>query len=63
MCDGSHVRLDGTEFVKTHPIFRPVPFTVDVSGEYYLCNCKRSSNRPFCDGTHKRKDIQDAVKG
>jgi len=30
--------------------------------EYWLCNCKQTSNQPFCDGTHKHEDIQSAIK-
>ena len=42
--------------------FRPVRFKVEKSGEYWLCNCKQTKNRPFCDGTHKDSIIQAAVK-
>jgi CDGSH-type Zn-finger protein len=62
MCDGTHKRLDGTEFVKKRFLFRPHAFTVQASAEYHLCNCKQTCNRPFCDGTHRRSDIQEAVK-
>lgn len=32
---------------------RPIRFQVEKSGDFYLCNCKQTKNRPFCDGTHK----------
>ena len=38
--------------------FSPHIFKVDETKEYWLCNCKQTDNRPFCDGTHKREDIQ-----
>ena len=41
---------------------RPIRFIVEETKEYWICNCKQTKNRPFCDGTHKRKDIQDAIK-
>ena len=31
-----------------------IPHLVDINkGEYYWCACGKSSNQPFCDGTHK----------
>ena len=32
---------------------RPITFSVSESGYYKLCNCKMSSNAPFCNGTHQ----------
>lgn len=30
------------------------PYVVDVeAGSYYWCSCGRSTNQPFCDGSHK----------
>lgn len=37
---------------------KPVRFQVEEEKDYYLCNCKQTSNRPFCDGTHKQEEIQ-----
>lgn len=32
---------------------RPIYFNVTESGYYKMCNCKQSSNSPFCNGTHR----------
>lgn len=30
------------------------PYVLDVeAGKYWWCACGRSSNQPFCDGSHK----------
>lgn len=36
----------------------PVTFEVEKDGTYWLCNCKQTNNRPFCDGTHRQEGIQ-----
>ena len=31
---------------------KPVAITLEKKQEYYFCTCGRSSNQPFCDGSH-----------
>ena len=31
---------------------RPVVFKAKVTEEVWLCGCKQTKDRPFCDGTH-----------
>ncbi|MCC0079192.1 MAG: CDGSH iron-sulfur domain-containing protein [Rhodobacter sp.] len=31
----------------------PYPVEVEAGKSYYWCACGRSSNQPFCDGSHK----------
>lgn len=32
---------------------------IETEGPVYLCRCGGSSNKPYCDGTHKRKLFSD----
>ena len=32
--------------------FKPHHFEVEETKAYYLCNCKKTKNSPFCDGSH-----------
>ena len=31
---------------------KPVPVELKAGEEYHFCTCGRSSNQPFCDGSH-----------
>jgi CDGSH-type Zn-finger protein len=28
-------------------------YTADTTGRAFFCTCKRTGNRPLCDGSHK----------
>jgi len=32
---------------------KPIKVSLEKGQEYYFCTCGRSSNQPFCDGSHK----------
>ncbi|MFT5111514.1 MAG: CDGSH-type Zn-finger protein [Parasphingorhabdus sp.] len=35
------------------------PYRVDLSpGTYWWCQCGKSANQPFCDGSHKGGEFQ-----
>lgn len=36
----------------------PIPVEVKKGQTYYWCSCGRSSNQPFCDGSHKGSSFQ-----
>ncbi len=40
-CDQSHA---GTGF-------EPIEFVAPISGEFHICGCRQSQNKPFCFGT------------
>ena len=40
-CDDAHV---GTGF-------EPIEFEAPISGEFHMCGCKQSDNKPYCFGT------------
>lgn len=35
---------------------------VDETKEYWICNCKQTLHRPFCDGTHKKESVKNQIK-
>ncbi len=43
LCDGSPKATS----------FKPVVFTAEKSETVYLCGCKHTGDRPFCDDTHE----------
>ncbi len=40
-CDQSHAGTD----------FEPIEFVAPISGEFHICGCRQSENKPFCFGT------------
>ena len=57
-CDASHKMLWTTHMMKKFPKYRPIKYTAEETKDVYFCNCKKSSSRPFCDGTHKTDIVQ-----
>ena len=40
-CDDAHVGTD----------FEPIVFEAPISGEFHMCGCRQSNNKPYCFGT------------
>lgn len=40
-CDQSHADTS----------FEPIEFVAPISGEFHICGCRQSQNKPFCFGT------------
>jgi len=36
---------------------KPVKVALETGKKYYFCMCGRSSNQPFCDGSHKGSEF------
>lgn len=56
MCDNTH------RIAQYNLTMKPVLFQVAETKEYWLCNCKQTNNRPFCDGSHRNPEIQEKCK-
>jgi CDGSH-type Zn-finger protein len=46
--------------VETPEIAKKAPFAVEVEAgrTYWWCACGKSSNQPFCDGSHKGSEFR-----
>jgi len=38
----------------------PVRYIAPETKEVWFCNCKQTGSRPFCDGTHRSAEVQEA---
>eukprot|EP00092_Neocalanus_flemingeri_P009665 GFUD01010406.1.p1 GENE.GFUD01010406.1~~GFUD01010406.1.p1 ORF type:complete len:166 (-),score=46.70 GFUD01010406.1:57-554(-) len=38
----------------------PVRYIAPETKQIWLCNCKQTNNRPFCDGSHREEEVQKA---
>lgn len=46
------------EMENKNPDFQKKPYIVqETAGTKYYCQCGRSSNQPYCDGSHKGTGI------
>jgi CDGSH-type Zn-finger protein len=35
-------------------VFSPIEYKPEAAEEAWFCACKRSGNKPMCDGSHKK---------
>ena len=43
--------------------FTPIAYTATETKKAYFCGCKQSSNKPLCDGSHKKLPEDAQGKG
>lgn len=55
LCDGACECWMNRKIVKGGPVRYIAPKTQDI----WLCNCKQTKNRPFCDGSHRSAEVQE----
>lgn len=53
MLPNGPLRLEG-DFKIVHPDGK----TEEKSGAIHLCRCGQSSNKPYCDGSHRKVDFK-----
>lgn len=58
LCDGSH----NYEHVAPTTKLKPVKIVPKEDKEVWLCMCKQTENKPFCDGSHRQQEILDRYK-
>lgn len=51
--------MKGSQFMTNPVIAKSTPYKTELKkdDEYYFCTCGRSSNQPFCDGSHAGTDF------
>ncbi len=41
--------------------FKPIPVELKKGKLYYWCQCGKSDNQPFCDGSHKGSECEPVL--
>ena len=51
-----------THSIRQHKIdLKPIYFRMEETKEVWLCCCKQTNNRPFCDGSHRSKFVEESL--
>lgn len=62
-CDGSHKKYwNEPRTLAQQGKFHPHRFQVTETKKYWLCMCKQTNNRPFCDGSHLAEEVQQKIR-